>query len=379
MPKKQIKKTIKKIVKKSTKSSILSKIKNLTEKIKNSKKEAKYVKIPLLAAIFFALFLSAGSFFLGSMLIKTSSTKTTTATAKDTFAVDKTNKPEFDFFVMSFCPYGNQMEDTLRPVFDLLGSKANITPRYIFEKISGDLATYCKTRYTIPYDPNKCADYVAQSQGQLKDVADCKQQIATMVTQAVAGEKTCNDEKSYLKIGNNLYTSLHGRIEANQDVREICAFNLNDDKKAWWNFVDNVNKACTSTNADTCWEEQAKKAGLDTNKITECFNKDAASLIDKEIALTDKYKIQGSPSLMINGKNFPPESTDPAAVPGNLKVGSKVFTQEQLRSSGAIKEVICAAFKNAPKECKKELAVPAAATTGTAGAAAPAAAAGSCN
>lgn len=352
---------IKKQIKKENK-----KIKNLIEKLKKTKKETKYIKIPLLAAIFFGLFLCAGSFFLGSTLIKSNTTNT--KTTKEIFAVDKTDKPEFNFFVMSFCPYGNQMEDTLRPVFDLIGSKVDIHPRYIFNKIEGDLTTYCKS--STP-DPANCATYVTNSQGQLKDVNDCQQQIAKMVT-------TCNDDKQYLKIGNNFYTSLHGRQEATQDIREICAYNLNDDKKAWWNFVDNVNKNCTAQNSDTCWEEQAKQAGLDTTKITDCFNKDAASLIDKEIALTDQYKVQGSPTLIVNGKNFPPESTDPAAVPGDLKVGNKVFTQAQLRTGDAIKEAICSAFKKSPKECKTVIAAPVAAAPAAAGAAA-APAAASCN
>jgi hypothetical protein len=258
---------------------------------------------------------------------------------------------------MSFCPYGNQMETTLRPVFDLLGSKVDIRPRYIFEKIEGNLASYCKT---VSPDPTQCETYVKNSGGQLKDVADCQQQISVMV-------KNCNNESQYLKIGSNLYSSLHGRMEANEDVREICAYNLATDKKLWWDFVGNVNKNCTAQNADTCWEDQAKQAGLDTNKITECFNKDAASLIEKEISDTTKYKIQGSPSLMIGDQAFPPEiATD--ATDQNLKIGTKVFTLASVRTPDVIKEAICNAFKNAPKECKKTLVDPNAAATAAAAA-----------
>jgi hypothetical protein len=324
--------------------------------IKEIKKEKnkRYLKISLVGAIIFSLILIAIAFCAGIAVIKLKNkveSAVTKLTTKNVFSPTKVDKPELDFYVMSFCPYGNQMEQTLKPVFDLLGNKADLKPRYIFEKINGDLATYCKTQYTIPYDPNKCADYVAQSQGQLKDVADCKQQIATMVAQAAVQEKTCNDQSSYLKIGDNLYSSLHGRMEANEDVREICAYNLNDNKKSVWDFILNVNNNCTAQNADTCWEDQAKKAGLDTNKITECFNKDAGSLIEKEIADTTKYNVQGSPTLMIGDKVFPPEiaadSTDQ-----NIKVGNNVFSLNQVRTSDVIKQAICSAFKKAPKECK---------------------------
>lgn len=332
-----------------------------------SKKENKYVKIPLIGIIVFALLLAASSFFAGTAWLKINKGESSTSdnanlTSGNVFTATKTDKPQLDFYVMSFCPYGNQMETTLRPVFDLFGKKVDIRPRYIFEKIEGDLGNYCKTRSP---DPSQCATYVKNSNGQLKSITDCQKQIATMV-------KNCNDESKYLKIGNNLYTSLHGRIEANQDVREICAYNMADDKKIWWDFVKNVNDNCTSTNADTCWEEQAKKAGLDTNKITECFNKDAASLIDKEIADTTKFKIQGSPTLMIGDQLFPPTISS-TATDQNIKIGNKVFTMAQTRTPDVIKEAICSAFNKTPKECKTVLASPD--TTAKTGAAA----AASCN
>ncbi len=304
-----------------------------------------YIKIPLIGVIVFLLLLAATSFISCFILIKVKSGENTSTDAKLTsgnvFDAENTDKPELDFYVMSFCPYGNQMETTLRPVFDLLGDKVNLKPRYIFEKISGDLATYCKNSNP---DVANCPTYVKNSNGQLKDVTDCKNQIAAMI-------KNCNDESKYLKIGNNLYTSLHGRVEANQDVREICAYNLATDKKLWWDFVKNVNDNCTAQNADTCWEEQATKAGLDTNKITECFNKDAASLIEAEIADTTKNSVSGSPTLMIDGKIFPPEvasnSTDQ-----NIKIGKEVFSLNAIRTPNVIKAALCTGFNKAPKECK---------------------------
>lgn len=310
-----------------------------------------YVKIPLIGTIVFSLLLATSSFFAGAAWIKIKNGNVTTSklVSKNVFSATKTNKPQLDFYVMSFCPYGNQMEETLRPIFDLLGNKVEIKPRYIFDKIEGNLANYCKN--SSP-DPAQCDTYVKNSGGQLKDKADCQNQIAIMV-------KNCNDESKYLKIGNNLYSSLHGRIEANQDVREICAYNLAEDKKLWWDFIKNVNDNCTAQNADTCWEDQAKKAGLDTTKITECFNNDAANLIEKEIADTTKYKIQGSPSLMIGEQAFPPE-VDSASTDQNLKIGKKVFSLSQVRTPDVIKEALCSAFNKAPKECKTVLIDPAA-------------------
>jgi len=314
----------------------------------------KYVKIPLVGVIVFSLLLAVSAFFAGAAWLKLKgTTSSSTGSDKNTFAATKSNKPTFQFFVMSFCPYGNQMEELLKPVYDLIGKSVEIKPQYIFEKIA-NISDYCKQRSG---DVTQCSAYIKA--GYFKTESECQKTINE-------SNKSCLDEKNYLKIGDVFYSSLHGRVEANQDVREICAYNMNDDKANWWKFIENVNQNCDSQNADTCWEEQAKKAGFDTAKITECFNKQAAELIDKEIAETDKYKVSGSPTLLVNGVDFPPESAYTQDGTGSLKIGNKVFTQDQFRSGDAIKEAICASFKKSPKECKTEIKAAAAQANNTA-------------
>ena len=325
------------------------KLSDISKKINTSKS----VQIPLVGVIVFCLLLAASSFFAGAAWLKLNNTSSTTD--KNTFAAVKSNKPEFNFFVMSFCPYGNQIEDVIKPMADLLKDKADIHPRYIFEKIA-NISDYCKQ---TSGDITQCAAYIQASY--FTTEADCQKTIND-------ASKTCLDEKNYLKLGDTFYSSLHGRIEANQDVREICAFNMNEDKTNWWTFIGNVNKNCTSENADTCWEEQAKKAGFDTNKITECFNTQAGELIEKEIALTTQYKVQGSPTLIINGVNFPPESAYTEAGDGTLTIGNKTIKQADFRSPDALKEAVCASFKKAPSECKTVLTAAAASTANTASA-----------
>ena len=352
--------------KKSKKLLIINPMKKIKKESIKKTVEAttsKSVQIPLVGVLVFCFLLAASSFFAGAAWLKIKGGATTAAkTASATFEAKKSDKASFQFYVMSFCPYGNQMEDLVKPVFDLLKNTAEIKPQYIFEKIT-DLKTQCQQ-----YDSSNCANYVKA--GYFTSDSECKTQLSDY-------SKKCLDEKQYLKIGNVFYGSLHGRQEATQNVREICAYNMSEDKTNWWNFIGNVNKACTSENADACWEEQAKKAGFDTNKITECFNTQAADLIEKEIALTTENKVQGSPTLFVNNVAFPPESAYTSDNKGSLKIGKKVFTQDQFRTSDAIKEAICASFKKAPKECKTELKAPTATETASAGTAA--AAGGSCN
>lgn len=45
--------------------------------------------------------------------------------------VPKTDKPVVDLYVMSFCPYGNKAEDTMKPVYDLLKNKVDFNFHYI--------------------------------------------------------------------------------------------------------------------------------------------------------------------------------------------------------------------------------------------------------
>lgn len=258
------------------------------------------------------------------------------------FEIPKTDKPELAFYVMSFCPYGNQMEGILRSVFDLIGTKANIQPHYIFEKIT-NIADNCKQRSG---DVNKCKDYVANKY--FPTEAECIKVIT-------GNYNTCSDPNNYIVSGSNYYSSFHGRMEAAESVREICAYNLATDKKLWWDFVGNVNKNCDSKNADTCWEEQAKKAGLDTAKITECFNKDGIKLIEDEIALTDKNKIQASPTILVNGVEFPPQNAYTMDGKGSITLNGIVIPQKEFRTPNTQKEAVCAGFNKAPDECKTKI------------------------
>jgi len=55
-------------------------------------------------------------------------TTNNTQTAEE---IPKTDKPTVQLYVMSFCPYGIQAENTMKPVVDLLGAKATIETHYI--------------------------------------------------------------------------------------------------------------------------------------------------------------------------------------------------------------------------------------------------------
>jgi len=309
------------------------------------RKLKKYIKIKSYVALVFLALLTATS-GLSGYLLAGGSGKVAGSTVKTTseIEIEKSSKPELQFYVMSFCPYGNQIENVIRPVFDLIGDKADLKPQYIFDKVEGDLATFCQSRSP---DPSMCQQFIDNGQFQ-GTVAEC----TALIQEQVAN---CQDEKQYIKIDNNYYTALHGRVEANQQIREICAWNLADNQKVWWDFVSNVNTNCTSADADTCWQDQAKTAGLDTDKITDCFNNQAKDIIEAEIALTTKNNVSASPTLLLNGVEFPPQTAYSQDGTGALKINDTVIKQADFRTPEGLKQAVCSVFNRKPADCKTTL------------------------
>jgi len=272
----------------------------------------------------------------------------TSSDASAVFAPEQNKKPNFKFFVMSYCPYGNQAENGLKPVADLLKDKVDFEPHYIVNKMASDEVTQmCVNRV---YDQELCQGYI--DQGYFPDQEACKQQF-------YSNEEECFEKESSQCLAtedNNYYCSLHGKPELNQNVREICAWNLTDDKTKWWMFIDLTNNECTLDNIDQCWQDKAKAAGLDENQIQECFNKNAVELLDKEIAASEEFGASGSPSLFINGTAYPPQGAYDQDGEANMQINESVFAQSEYRSPEAFKQAVCSAFSKQPKECKEELA-----------------------
>lgn len=211
----------------------------------------------------------------------------------------KTDKPVVELFVMSFCPYGNEAEELMKPVVDLLGENADIQLHYIF---------YSGNNYTYP-------DY-------------------------------CYDETEQ-------YCSMHGIQELNQGVRELCVQKYQPDKL--WDFVSAINNQATAQDVDSKWEAIARSSGIDVDKIKQCQTEEAITLMAQEVSLTDQQypvqnpashnseetaKIAGSPTILINGTIY-----------------------DGGRSSEGYKEAICSAFNSAPTECEQTISEDTGSTT----------------
>lgn len=157
----------------------------------------------------------------------------------------KSDRPEADLFVMSFCPYGTQAEAAMKPVEDLLGSRADIRIRYI-TTITG-----------------KTADSVQ---------------------------------------------SLHGAGEAREDLRQVCILN-NSPAKFWdyvQIFDQQCYPVWQNTTAfETCRQNVTAALGLDAGAITACATgPDGLSLLKADETDADAAGASGSPTLLINGVEY---------------------------------------------------------------------------
>lgn len=160
----------------------------------------------------------------------------------------KKDKPTAELFVMSFCPYGVQAENLMKPVVDLLGTKADIKVRFI-----------------------------ANAQGDNMDSVQ----------------------------------SLHGATEAQEDLRQVCIMKYYD-QKTYWDYLMSINNDCygkintkDAAALDTCWKSAATKAGIDITKIETCYKgPEGLNLLKIDDQLAGQYQVSGSPTLLINGVKY---------------------------------------------------------------------------
>jgi glutaredoxin len=164
----------------------------------------------------------------------------------------KSSRPSTELFVMSFCPYGVQAENAMEPVVGLLGTKADITVRYI-ASVNGTTVDSVR--------------------------------------------------------------SLHGLTEAKEDLRQLCIAKYYP-QALWpylTEFNRNCQNASIRQNAaslDACGTDATQKAGIDNQKIETCAGgSEGLALLRADETITKNYKVTGSPTLIINGQRYSGQRT----------------------------------------------------------------------
>jgi len=243
---------------------------------------------------------------------------TTSSSAPASLTIKKKKKPEIKFFVISFCPFANQAEASLKPVAELFKDKVSWQPVYIVSDAQQACQKKCRQKV---YNKNSCQQLV--DRGQITDLQTCRDYLP------YDSEESCW-QKECSTITQGKFVSLHGEQELKQNIREICAWNISQQK--WWDFVTRVNNQCQLTNIDSCWQTQAEKAQLSVEKIKNCQQNETDRLLNQQLSLVNKHGIKASPIVLINNHLY-----------------------EGNRQPEDYKRAICAAFESQPEECQAVL------------------------
>lgn len=96
-----------------------------------------------------------GSSYTTALVPILSSTPSSSNSSTQTTEVPKTDKPSVELFVMSYCPYGTQMEKAIIPVLNLLKDNINFTLRFVSYSMHGQKEVDENTRqYCIQKEQN---------------------------------------------------------------------------------------------------------------------------------------------------------------------------------------------------------------------------------
>ncbi|RLG16031.1 hypothetical protein DRN63_04665 [Nanoarchaeota archaeon] len=159
--------------------------------------------------------------------------------------LNKSKVVKVDLYVMSYCPFGRQMEGVVYPVKKLLKDKLEVRPYFI-------LYPQCSSQ-------NGCE------------------------TKEVDGE-------------NVTLWAMHGDKELEENKRQACIYKyLGED--IWWEYVH-----CFNENSDpsTCMEQ----LGIDASAINNCIESKGTTLLYYDQLACSKANAWGSPTVFINGDPY---------------------------------------------------------------------------
>lgn len=131
-------------------------------------------------------------------------------------------------------------------------------------------------------------------------------------------------------VENGKITAMHGDEEAQENLKQICIREEQQDK--YWPYVN-----CYMQEGKT--EECLVSSGVNTSELTSCTADANRGLkyAKADFDMAGKYSVSGSPTLLANGEQTVSE----------FDFGG--------RNANAIKNLVCAASKNAPEYCKSDI------------------------
>ena len=205
--------------------------------------------------------------------------------------VVQSERPEIQLFIMSYCPYGLQVQKVFLPVYELLGDKVDMNIRFVSyvmhekEEIDENLRQYCIQKE----EKEKYDDY-----------------LSCFI------EEGSYDEENF----------------------GICLERTNIDQDK---MNDCIVEADQSYNIYSQYEDQSTWLGGSYPRF------------DVELDLNEQYGVGGSPTLVINGVVVASAQQN---CPAGKEC---VIISDMKRTPEGYKKIICQAFIDQPEECSQIL------------------------
>lgn len=133
---------------------------------------------------------------------------------------------------------------------------------------------------------------------------------------------------------NNTITAMHGEVEAQENLRQICIREEQPDK--YWDYV-----RCYMNEGNTA--ECLQSTSIDVDELDSCTNDSSLGLVyaQEDFDLASEFKITGSPTMLMNNEI--------------VKESNFATNTTNGRSPQAVKELLCCGFKEEPSFCSREL------------------------
>lgn len=133
---------------------------------------------------------------------------------------------------------------------------------------------------------------------------------------------------------NNTIKAMHGDVEAQENLRQICIREEQPDK--YWDYV-------------RCYMREGKTAdclesvSVDVDELNSCTNDTSRGLVysQEDFDLASKFKITGSPTMLMNDQI--------------VKESDFATNTTNGRSPEAVKDLLCCGFNEEPSFCSREL------------------------
>ena len=164
-------------------------------------------------------------------------------------------------------------------------------------------------------------------------------QMQRIMANIISESKEAEEYLKVMYIGsvdadNNTITAMHGEVEAQENLRQICIREEQPEK--YWDYVRCYMKEGKSG-------ECQKSVSLDVDELYSCTNESSRGLVyaQKDFDLADKFKVTGSPTMIMNGEI--------------VRESDFATNTTNSRSPEAVKELLCCGFNKEPSFCSQEL------------------------